>query len=225
MEVCKPKAIEEKNKCKIRPGRLPLSVPKQPVMSFDVLSYISGFVSLTPDEQKLLREQVQNITCFPRQILTRLGEMEQQVYFVQKGLIRKYFYRDNEEVTVQLAQEGDLASSSVSFLTGVPSDFVLETLEPCTLAFITKSSLDTLFNYSYNFEKMGRLIILEWLLYKERWDISRMVKTPGERYRMFLQERPGMINRVPQKYIASLLDMKPETLSRFKKLVTVADNN
>ncbi|GAO43615.1 Crp/Fnr family transcriptional regulator [Flavihumibacter petaseus] len=191
----------------------------------DALAYISKFVSLTPAEKELFQEHVQVITCFPRQILTRVGEYEQHVYFVQRGLVRKFFYRNNEEVTVQLALEGELASSSVSFLSGVLSDFVLETLEPSTLAFITKSSLETLFAYSHNFEKMGRLITLQWLLYKEEWDISRLVKSPRERFQMILRDRPELLNRVPQKYIASLLDMKPETFSRFKKMIPVEMEN
>lgn len=186
-------------------------------MSDDAYSYISRFIDLKKNEKELLLKHLQIMTCAPKQILTRAGEMEQHVYFIQKGIIRKYFYRNKEEVTIQISMEGDLVSSSVSFLSGVPSDFVLETMEPATLGFITRSSLETLYASSTNFERMGRLIILEWLLYKEKQDIERMVQTPKERFQMLMEERPSLINRVPQKYLASLLNIEPETFSRYKK--------
>ena len=186
-------------------------------MADDAYSYISRFVTLTEEERKLFLQHLQIMTCSPKQVLTHAGDMEQHVYFIQKGLVRKYFIKGREEVTVQLSSEGDLVSSSVSFLSGVPSDFILETMEPSTLAFMTKSALESLFQASTNFEKMGRLITLEWMLYKERWDISRMIKSPKERFTLLCQEKPGLMNRVPQKYLASLLDIEPETFSRYKK--------
>lgn len=187
------------------------------LMGTNVFAYINRFVDLTDAERKVLRQQIQIMTCVPKQVLTNIGELEQHTYFIEKGLVRKYFYRGQEEITVQISKEGQLISSSVSFLSGVPSDFVIETMEPCTLAFITKSGMETLYEYSVNFEKMGRLIILEWMLMKEKTDTFRMISSPKERFAQFIRENPDLLARVPQKYLASLLDIKPETFSRFKK--------
>jgi hypothetical protein len=188
-------------------------------MGSNVYAYINRFVALSEAERKILRQHIQIMTCLPRQVLTNIGELEQHTYFIEKGLVRKYFYRGQEEITVQLSREGELISSSVSFLSGVPSDFVIETMEPCTLAFITKSGMETLFESGVNFEKMGRLIILEWMLVKERTDTFRMISSPKERFVQFIREHPDLLQRVPQKYLASLLDIKPETFSRFKKQI------
>jgi hypothetical protein len=188
-------------------------------MGSNVFAYINRFVALSEAERKILRQHIQIMTCLPRQVLTNIGELEQHTYFIEKGLVRKYFYRGQEEITVQLSREGELISSSVSFLSGVPSDFVIETMEPCTLAFITKSGMETLFESGVNFEKMGRLIILEWMLVKERTDTFRMISSPKERFVQFIREHPDLLQRVPQKYLASLLDIKPETFSRFKKQI------
>jgi len=187
------------------------------LMGTNVFAYINRFVDLTDAERKVLRQQIQIMTCVPKQVLTNIGELEQHTYFIEKGLVRKYFYRGQEEITVQISKEGQLISSSVSFLSGVPSDFGIETMEPCTLAFITKSGMETLYEYSVNFEKMGRLIILEWMLMKEKTDTFRMISSPKERFAQFIRENPDLLARVPQKYLASLLDIKPETFSRFKK--------
>ncbi|HEY8398554.1 MAG TPA: cyclic nucleotide-binding domain-containing protein [Flavihumibacter sp.] len=194
-------------------------------MATNVFGYIGRFVELTVEERALLRQHIQIMTCAPRQVLTGIGELEQHTYFVERGLVRKFFYRGQEDVTVQLATEGDIISSSVSFLSGVPSEFVVETMEPCTLAFITKSALETLYETSLTFEKLGRLIILEWMLTKERADTHRLISSPKERFLQFLEEQPALMNRVPQKYLASLLDIKPETFSRFKKQLALGGLN
>ncbi|MCG7859281.1 Crp/Fnr family transcriptional regulator, partial [Flavihumibacter sediminis] len=81
----------------------------------------------------------------------------------------------------------------------------------------TKSGMETLYEYSVNFEKMGRLIILDWMLFKEKTDTFRMISSPKERFSRFMSENPDLLSRVPQKYLASLLDVKPETFSRYKK--------
>lgn len=192
-------------------------------MASNVFAYIAQFVELTDAEKKLLRQHVQVMTCSAKQVLTNNGELEQHVYYIEKGLVRKYFFRSQEEVTVQLSKEGELISSAVSFLSGVPSEFIIETMEPCTLAFITKSGIETLYEASVNFEKMGRLIILEWMLTKERIDTFRMISSPKQRFQHFMKEDPQLLNRVPQKYIASLLDIKPETFSRFKKELSLKE--
>ncbi|ULQ53683.1 Crp/Fnr family transcriptional regulator [Flavihumibacter fluvii] len=194
-------------------------------MPADVFAYISKFVNLSEAEKALFKEHIQIMTTFPRQVLTRVGEMEQHIYFIKKGVLRKYFFKGNEEITSQLNYEGDMVCCSVSFLSGAPSEIILETMEASTLIFITKSSLETLFAYSNNFEKMGRLVWLDWLLYRERWGISRMIKTPKERFHLLLLEKPGLVNRVPQKYLASLLRIKPETFSRYKKILGNSENH
>src|SRR5881396_3097590 len=125
-------------------------------MAIDALSYIAGFVSLGAEERKLLVQHLQIMTCEPRQILTQVGEVEKHIYFIQKGIVRKFFQKDKEEVTVQLSLEGSLVTASSSFLSGLPSGYFLETLEKTTLSFLTLSALETLFAFSNNFEKMGR---------------------------------------------------------------------
>ncbi|ULQ57312.1 Crp/Fnr family transcriptional regulator [Flavihumibacter rivuli] len=185
-------------------------------MPEEVLSYVRRFVDLDPAEAKLFTRQVQVMTCSARQVLTGMGEVENHIYFIRKGIVRKYFTKGKEEVTVQLCSKGDLTSSIASFITGKPSDYVLETLEPSALVFITRSGLDQLYSCGVNFEKMGRMIFLEAMLAKERWDMERMLHSPLERFQSFNQKHPHLMQQVPQKYLASLLDIEPETFSRYK---------
>ena len=61
-----------------------------------------------------------------------IGEVATTFYFVLKGISRRYFYRGKQEVITHLIKEGGMMGSVISFLTGEPSRYVLETIEPVT---------------------------------------------------------------------------------------------
>ncbi|HEV3411033.1 MAG TPA: cyclic nucleotide-binding domain-containing protein, partial [Puia sp.] len=92
--------------------------------------YISGYVSLTGEEFAVLAEKLVVREFDKRQLLVRVGEVEQYLSFVVKGLVRMYFYKGKTEMITNIAKEGDLIGASASFLSGKPSYYYVETLEP-----------------------------------------------------------------------------------------------
>jgi hypothetical protein len=57
------------------------------------------------------------------------------------------------------------------------------------------------------------------MVLKDRWQIQLVKMTPRERFLNFVTRNPELMQRVPQKYLASYLNIKPETFSRFKHLL------
>ena len=154
---------------------------------------------------------------FPRRaILIREGEKEQYLNLVTRGILRKFFYKGKQEVITQLAGEGSLVSSSVSFLAGSPSQYIIETLEPVTLLSLSRESLEYLYAKMPSMERLGRIITTELYLQKEQWEQDHICFDVKQRFMKFVQKQGDLIKRVPQKYIASYLNIKPETFSRLK---------
>lgn len=152
-------------------------------------------------------------------ILTEMGEVENYVSFITEGLVRKFFYRGREEVITQLAKEFELICSSVSFLSGQPSMYVVETIEPTTTISISRENIERIYTMGSDMERMGRLVITDWILQKERWVNDRIMLNPRARFIKFMNENTELIGRVQQKFLASYLNMKPETFSRYKHLL------
>src|SRR5438132_11421434 len=94
--------------------------------------YIDQFIDLSTDELDALTNLIEVRSCDKKVWLSEVGESEKYLYFVVKGLARKYFYKSKEEVITQIAKEGELISSSVSYFSGQPSGYVIETIEPTT---------------------------------------------------------------------------------------------
>ncbi|MEO5996208.1 MAG: Crp/Fnr family transcriptional regulator [Chitinophagaceae bacterium] len=151
--------------------------------------------------------------------LVNTGEKEKYVNFLAKGLVRKFFYRQKEEIITQIAKEGELICSSVSFLSGLSSDYVVETIEPTTVLSISAENMEKIYSINYKMERMGRLVIIDWLLQKEYWENERIKNGPKERFLNFIKNNPDLLIRVPQKFLASYLNIKPETFSRYKHLL------
>ncbi len=178
--------------------------------------YISGYVALTREEFAVLADKLVVREFGRRQLLVEVGDVEEYLSFVVKGLVRMYFHKGKTEMITNIAKEGDLIASSSSFLSGKPSYYFVETLEPSTLLSISRAQLEQAYQESPKIEKLGRLVTTYFVLQKEEWELECMRLDTRERFLRFIGNNPELLMRVPQKYLASYLNMKPETFSRLK---------
>lgn len=181
--------------------------------------FVSGYVALTPEDFSLLAEKITVRSFDKRELLLRPGEIEQYMNFVISGLARMYFCKGRDEVILNLAKEKELISASSSFLSGTPSNYYIETLEPTTLLSITRDDLERVYRQNSRIERLGREMITHFVLEKEEWEHACMRLDTRERFLQFVERNPELVQRVPQKYLASYLNMKPETFSRLKHLL------
>jgi CRP-like cAMP-binding protein len=181
--------------------------------------YIDHFIALSPTELEALTNEIEVLSVDKKVRLTDIGDTEKHLYFIVRGLARKFFYKGKDEVITQLAKEGELISSSVSYFSGQPSTYIVETIEPTTFYSLQKDRIELLYNKYPKLEKLSRLVITELFLHKEYWELDRIRYNTKERFVHFMSDNPDLFQRVPQKYLASYLNIKPETFSRLKHLL------
>jgi CRP-like cAMP-binding protein len=181
--------------------------------------YVSRYVALSNEEFAFLADKLVIRNFDKKQQLVKVGEVETYLNFIIKGLARKYFYKGKAEVITQIAREGEMISSSASFLSGIASPYIVETLEPATVFSISKKHLEKLYESNPRIERIGRLVITHLFLQKEEWEHECIRMDTRERFLHFVENNPDLLQRVPQKYLASYLNMKPETFSRLKHLL------
>ena len=184
------------------------------------LDYVRKFVDISEDEfRQLIFPYITVRKYAKKQVITESGEIENYFNFITKGLARKYYKRGKEEINTQISFEGHIMHSQESFHSRTPSEYVIEAIEPTTLVSITYDDLERIYARSVKMEHLGRLIITYTMVVKDRWQMQLVMHTPRERFIKFVQKNPELLQRVPQKYLASYLNIKPETFSRFKHLV------
>jgi CRP-like cAMP-binding protein len=152
-------------------------------------------------------------------IITCEGETEQFMNIVLKGLVIKYLRLNNHSSVLQLAVENQIINSEISFLRQTPSQVFLEAIEPTTLLSLRYDKRQQLLIDFLKGEEMSRKMMEAMYVRKDERKNRMKRMTIREQFLYYIDRNPDMLQRVPQKYLASYLNIKPETFSRLKHLV------
>lgn len=148
------------------------------------------------------------------------GQTCRNVGLITKGALRMYYLINGEERCKDFQFEGQFTGSIASLATQQPSKFSIAALEDSTLAEISYADLQQLYDKYKSFERLGRLYITQMFIYKEKREASLLFDSSSTRYQNLLAEQPLHTQRIPLKYLASYLGIKPESLSRIRKEAT-----
>ena len=184
------------------------------------LEFLNKFIPITQDEyDALILPCITKRQFEKKSIVTHSGEIENYMNFVDRGLVRKYYKKENDEINTQISYEGHIIHAQESFHSRTPSEYTIETIEPCELSSITYECLERIYTSSEKMQQLGRLVITATMVLKDKWQSQLVKLSPRERFITFVTKHPELMQRVPQKYLASYLNIKPETFSRFKHMV------
>lgn len=184
-----------------------------------ILRFVSKYVSISEREFNLFLPFLQVRKFGKREKLLKYGETDNYLNLVVKGLIRKFVSVGKSEKTLQLATEGHIIQSELSFYTRVPSTLVIETVEPSIVVSMQYDNVQQVLAKVPAAEKLTRQIMTYLFILKDKKYFDQVNYSTRERFLSYMQSHPHMLQRVPQKILASYLDIKPETFSRLKHLL------
>ena len=190
-----------------------------PILFDYAQKYLGRFMPISREELIELLQYCEIRKFDKRTVIVREGEVDNYLNLVVKGLIRKYLPVRKDEVILQLATEGHVVQSEISFLTRKPSMVVLETLEPTILLSLTYDKMEEALDRFPKGERLGRMILYGMFIKKDENRYNRLSKSTRQRFFDYIDHHQHMLQRVPQKYLASYLQIKPETFSRLKALL------
>jgi CRP-like cAMP-binding protein len=142
------------------------------------------------------------------------GNVSKRVYFILEGVLRAYVDNDAGDSTIWIMKELDVVFAVRSFYHQEPSNQFIETLTPAIVGSISYDDLQRVYAESLEFNVVGRLLNERYnVLAEDRANMLRQHKAT-ERYQLFLELYPGLIDRIPRVYIASYLGMTADTLCK-----------
>jgi len=168
------------------------------------------------------------LRCFKRMevpaktLLLQEGEISEHAYYIEKGVVRAWYNNDGKDVTFQFFMENTMFSSLESFRKGLPSMVSFETIEPCILWKISKSDAEAVLEEVYEDKELRNMFmdsLFERVFDYMKHFFSFIKDTPKQRYISLAKERPEIIRRIPQHYIASYLGITTVHLSRIKSAI------
>ena len=198
---------------------LPVKGDSNQYMFDSLFNFFNQLVPVSAAEFSLIKERTEVRHFAKKEQLIKAGDTGQYLYFIAKGLTREFFYKGKQEVIIDIVSEGTITGSVTSFFTGEPSRYFIETIEPTSVLRMSKTDLEELYSSNNKWERFGRVLTAHFLLQQERHILDNIRYTVRERFVNFIHEHPNLLLRAPQKYLASYLDIKPETFSRLKHII------
>jgi CRP-like cAMP-binding protein len=154
-----------------------------------------------------------------RTLLLQEGKTAQRYIFIEKGCVRTYFTQQGNEKTIQFFFENEGLTSLDSFINNTPSLFSIETIEPSVIYLLPKQHVTRLIE-ELSEEPGFAPMLMQMFARRQMHYINEFVSlirdTPEQRYLQLLTEKPHIVQRVPQHYIASYLGVSKVHLSRIK---------
>lgn len=145
------------------------------------------------------------------------GEQENYVTFISKGGFRYFSVVDEKEAICEFAFENDYLSEYESFLKRTPSKIYIQALEDSVTVKFHYTDVQECYAKYPLIEKFGRLVAEKFLIDTIDRLNSLLSSTPEERYNKLAEEKPQLLQRVPQYMIASFIGVTPEALSRIRR--------
>lgn len=162
--------------------------------------------------------------------ISRLKNMQAQEYFITEGQVPRkfglllsglfrylYIDQDGNEYTKGIVRGNNIFSSYNAMLHGQPSFMYIQALEDSTFLEIDYQLWLGLQEKNNFWDKFLIILLQKGYSVKEKRERELLLLDAESRYQIFLEEFPGMENRIKQHIIASYLGIKPESLSRIRK--------
>ncbi len=186
--------------------------------SFEILTQnIQKLISVSTGEENVLKMFFTERRLIKKQFLLNEGDVCAYENYVVRGSFRSFYVdKEGDEHTLHLAIDDHWITDLESFMYGTPSSIYIQALEPSEVLQIEKKKLDLLLSEKPIFETFFRLLHQRAYIAQTNRILDNIALNGQERYIKFSNKFPALINRIPQKYLASYLGMTPVFLSQLQ---------
>ena len=174
------------------------------------------YSTMTHEELDLLESILVPMKFGKNEMVLREGETCNNIYWVVKGLVRQFYYKNGKELTEYMATENSIVMCIESLFLEQPTHLQIKTIEPTVLIAIPKVELEAVAMKSVNIQILYRKILEESLILSQVQADMLRFESAQDRYQKLIKRQPQLVLRAPLVYIASYLQMTPETLSRVR---------
>jgi CRP-like cAMP-binding protein len=185
-----------------------------------MLSFLDNFrqdVSISDDLRQLVEAGLVVKTIPKGTLLLRAGEVSNRVYFVKQGCLRSYAIdAKGKEHIYMFAPEGWLIGDTASNVHQNPADLFIDALEDSIVEVFDKTFIDKYESLSPDLDLMDKERLRRRIAVLQKRIIMLMSASAWERYQDFIHTYPNIVQRVPQRMVASYLGITPEALSKIR---------
>ena len=182
-----------------------------------ILQNIAKHVALTPEEEALFLSKTTTQKHKAKSVLLHAGKVADSTYFVNSGILRSFNINDNIiEHVLHFACEGWWMGDMYSYISRKPGNLFIEVLEDSELEIISLENREELFEKIPKLERFFRILTENSLVAHQERLMDNLSLTAEERFEKFCKKYSALMQRIPQKQIASYIGVTPEFFSKMK---------
>ncbi|GCC51442.1 Crp/Fnr family transcriptional regulator [Chryseotalea sanaruensis] len=185
-----------------------------------LIKYFSSFAGFTSEEEKTILDSIIVKHFKKGDIVIKENDADDTTFFVVKGLVRQYKILEGNDLTINFFAENEWIISLNSFNENKTTDHFLICLEDTELITGNEESAQVLFKVFPRFETISRIVMEKTFSEKQKFLHAFQTDSPEQRYLNLVKNKPDILQRISQYYIASYLGITPESLSRIRKRMT-----
>lgn len=174
------------------------------------------YSTMTHDELDILESILEPVKYGKGEMILTEGEVCRGISYIEKGLVRQFYNKNGKEVTEHLGVDHTIFMCIESLFKEEPTRLQVEALESTLVYILPKAKLEAAAIRNVNIQMLYRKILEESLIQSQvHADLMRFETAPNK-YKRLCELSPQVVLRAPLTYIASYLQMTPETLSRIR---------
>ena len=182
-------------------------------------NYLKQFPHYTPKVFEMVRPYLSEKKVKAGDYFLRQGKICRSIALIEEGLLRLYYLNDGKEVTNCFCKEMTITTSYSSLVTQKESEIGIQAIEDSKLIVLSYDSLQKLYEKDLFWQQVGRLVAEQELITVECHNRFLRDLSAMERYLQILEDESELLQRVPLNYLATYLQIAPETLSRIRKRI------
>lgn len=184
-------------------------------MENKLFDFIAKYLVLSVDEKQVITDLALFKNFTKGTVLLKEGDFSNESYFVLEGCLRSYYLIEGEEKTTAFYTESE-SVSPLCVVNKTASEYFISCVEDSIVAVSNPYMEKIAFDKFPRFETLCRLLSEELLANKQASFDTFKNSSPEQRYLDLVENRPDLIQRVPQHQLASYLGITPESLSRIR---------
>jgi CRP-like cAMP-binding protein len=182
-----------------------------------ILNNISKLVQLNSKEQELFLSKLEVKHVKAKTILLQADAISSYSYFVNSGILRSFTINDHiVEHVLHFACAGWWIGDMYSLLSQKPGNLFIEVLEDAEIVLLSKENQEKLYFEVPKFERFFRILTENSLVAHQERLMDNLSLSAEERFEKFCLKYPELIQKIPQKQIASYIGVTPEFFSKMK---------
>lgn len=183
----------------------------------DLVQYIKSKINITHDECISIDRAFKKEDHTKGTQLLKQDSYSKKIFFIEKGLMRTYYYKEEKDITHFFFDENDFMMAVESVYFNQPSPFAIEVLENTTLRVINFDEFNAFFENNVALRDLRFFLAMKYLKQFSDRLYSIQFQTAEERYKHIIEEYPNILLRAPLGHIASYLGITQQTLSVIRR--------